>query len=471
MTDARNQLKTGAPAGYIPLTPRLEFSTVCPKCGTDVEAKSWKITGIWSVAEYECPGCGCLFFEDLPYSLGVVCPCWVDIRSGKATPRYSGQWYATLTENAWRQRDETPVTVNTVRSPRGGRACVVNCLYPWWGDAVSLLLRVNQLRSTPDMGIIVLINPELRWLVPDDVEGIWEVAQGFSANGRWREVIGKFVKAKAESLGIELFLPAIFESAYLNREEIHKACKIEPFPLHEWLDRLRERPTVTFMWRTDRLWPSVNNAGQSSKKNRLLRRLERRMAWLQKRHASYACKRQVRNVVALGEKLREAFPRLEFAVCGLDKEGRLPDWIKDLRVERLSAESNLLWSRQASQSHVVTGVLGSHMSVPGALSGSYVELVPPDMWSNILTCAPVSTRQPRGAIFLYRMLPAQVDPTSLADLITSILINYPYARMVFSDEHYRPLSMDQLASIRNELSRRSLVLSHASQDVQTRIAN
>jgi hypothetical protein len=44
-------------------------------------------------------------FFDLPYSLGVVTPCYLDLRTSKAKPKYLGDWYAALTAQAWTEKN------------------------------------------------------------------------------------------------------------------------------------------------------------------------------------------------------------------------------------------------------------------------------------------------------------------------------------------------------------------------------
>ncbi len=164
--------------GFIQLAPQTDFPANCPSCGTIAKAIGWKVPGLWTLAELKCDKCGLVFLEDLPYSLGVTTPFVLNTATGKATPRYSGLWYANVAAEAWEERVPVDVSIKVVRNPKGKQACLVNCLYPWWGDAVSLLFRVNQIKQHSDIEIIVLINAGLLWLVPDHVGGVWIVEQG-----------------------------------------------------------------------------------------------------------------------------------------------------------------------------------------------------------------------------------------------------------------------------------------------------
>ncbi len=110
-----------------------------------------------------------------------------------------------------------------------------------------------------------------------------------------------------------------------------------------------------------------------SLQQRILKRVRRMTSKLR---VWLANRQQMRNIRALAEELRKVFPKLEFAVCGIGKTEPLPPWIKDLRTETFVVETNHSWSVQASQSHSIIGVHGSHLDVapdrlPGVISSSF----------------------------------------------------------------------------------------------------
>ena len=424
-----------APEGFVQLTPRVVFSVACPGCKKPVDADDWQLPGMWLLGKFHCGSCSREFFHDLPYALGVLTPCYLDAKTSAATPEFSGKWYADLTASAWKNRSDKNVQVTVERSNHGKKVCLVNCLYPWWGDAAGLLLRVNQLKG--GMDVIVLINPALRWLVPDDVGGVWVVDQELDANSSWNEALDTAIKAQIEKSGLEIFAPRTFQPAYLTQDELQAACKIKPFPRDEWNSRLQEKPVVTFMWRDDRSW-------SHSPFGKLLRGSD--------------TKRQAANVASLANELRKRFPKMEFSVCGIGKTAHLPEWIKDMRVAAIGAGDNEAWAAQGASSHVLCGVTGSHLTIPGSLAGTYVELVPPQFWSNIMTCASVTTREPRETLFCNRFLPVATSPADLADIISAILLNYSYAAIAFKDAYYTPLPAESLEAVRSaaEARRRAL---------------
>ena len=457
------------PESLIPLTPETVYEDSCPKCGASVDAFDFKIPGMWVLAEFRCGQCDCHFFSDLPYGLGVVIPAVLNADTGEAKAKYTGVWYANLTAAAFQGRRPQETAITVERSPRSSSACLVNCLMTCWGDAVSLLLRVNQVQRVSGIDIIVLINPTLRWLVPDSVSGIWIVEQGLGANERWSEALDAEIKAAASRFDLQLFVPVTFQPALVTQAELQQACKVRPFPREEWIERLEQKPVVTFMLRNDRPWPQARKSRSRSILSRVLGRISKQMEYkLNVGISKWQERRQLKYAQALAEELRKGFPKLEFSVCGFGTGGKLPAWIKDLRVDACDGDTNLAWAEQSAQSHVLFGVHGSHLCVFGSLAGAHIELTPSDRLRNILTCASVTTDETREALFCHRFLPGDLAPGYLADVISSILVNYSYFAVAFGDANYTPLSKERLKSARQALARRRTVVSQLGPEMRER---
>ncbi len=88
--------------------------------------------------------------------------------------------------------------------------------------------------------------------------------------------------------------------------------------------------------------------------------------------AHLARRQQLGCLIRLAEGFRSILPNLEFAVCGLDRQGKLPSWITDRRVDEINDATNREWAEQGARSHILLGVLGSHTVLPGSLSGGLI---------------------------------------------------------------------------------------------------
>jgi hypothetical protein len=271
------------------------------------------------------------------------------------------------------------------------------------------------------MDIVVVINPVVRWLVPDFVRGVWVIGQGIADNNKWNESIDAKVKTVIQEQSLNVFVPIIFQTAFLTPAELKEACKIQPFPRDEWTGRLKEKAVVTFMSRTDRTWSRSRTRNCPSLRRRVLSRILRPFSGGLQLSSSNA--QQLKNIINLARELKRGFPQIEFAVCGIGQQGSLPTWVKDLRVKELAPNTNRIWAEQAARSHVLAGVHGSNISFFASLAGSCVELTPTDCLRNILTCWQVTTSQPRESLYCYRFLPVDTSPQYLADVIGGILLN------------------------------------------------
>jgi hypothetical protein len=173
----------------------------------------------------------------------------------------------------------------------------------------------------------------------------------------------------------------------------------------------------------------------------------------------------------LAEGLRSILPNLEFVVCGIDCQGKMPAWITDMRVDEINEATNRAWAEQGARSHVLFGVLGSHMVLPGSLAGAYIELVPKRLTTNVLTTAPVRATEVREAIFSYRLIPADVTVDSLKAIIIEILLDYPYMRLTLCEEYYKSIDQHELKHVREFLSKRNCFINSMPKTPGIRLFN
>lgn len=452
--------------GFIEIHPQLKYETHCPLCDSNVRASDWSIPGLWNLAKIYCYSCKKHFWTDFPFGVGVLAPCFVDIDSGETIRPDGPQWYADLTATAWRKSTRKNIEIQVETRYRAKHICLVNCLYPWWGDAVSLLLRINQVRRSSDLDIVVVITSNLRWLVPDYVAEVWTIETEFSTRNEstceWNLELSEKIRALV-SAHDSCYIPVIFQPAHLTQAELIDFTDIQPFPRHEWNQRLESKPTVTFMWRSERCW-SGEPLGTRWLDSRIGRSwVLRPLSQSYKRQLDrQAIKEQLRRVITLANELKAKIPNLDFGVCGIGKAEKLPAWITDLRSDAIGPGTNQLWCQRGSQSHVLIGVHGSNINLPSGHAGAVLELVPSDKLRNVLTTFLVTCEDPREALYCYRWLPLDTDPHFMSKTILSILYNYSYMHDAFHGEYYKPLTQANLGSIKLQQHSRRRALQRVS---------
>lgn len=449
--------------GFVSFSPRLNFTITCPKDETTFPAEDWAIPGAMTMATGICPKCGVTWWTDFPYGLGFLAPTFLNAKTGDAIRPYGPNWYAGRIQSAWAQRGEYECEIKVVSRRKMDNPVLVNCLFPIYGEVVDSVLRINQLKET-GADPIVLVPSNLSWMVSDAAAEVWEVqmAAGYKNDdlAKWNLTLDRKIRALVAQLPA-CSIPRIHQPQYLGREEMEVATGRVPFVREKWYSALRSAPKVTFMWRTERLYPPCREGIPP-----LLSKLDARLPFL--RPAVSAYRRWLTNknltaqrdaVVRIAEALRHYLTDLDFAVTGFGRDVPFPDFIRDLRSEDFSIEANRAIQDRACQSHVLIGVHGSSLMPASGLSGAVVELMPDEKLKDILSNMLTNTTDPFETLYLYRSLPSSTAPETVAKIALSVIINYPVFHYSYNRQYYRPSSQEEVDKIRGVLKEREESLS------------
>jgi len=407
----------------IRLHPIPDADHTCPYCQVRLEVRGWYIPGMRNLADLKCPQCGREFYGDLPAGHGLYYPMLLERATGIVHDEHSVNWFANWLRDSYANRVNSPVkfTVEDFRPLK--RPVLLNCLDRLYGHCLLKLLNAQYyLDHRPDFDLIALIPRFLRWMVPDGVAAIWTVDLPLKRGIEWNDWLANEIRSRIEPLK-ECWLSVAFSHPHPEDYDIVRFTQVCPFPIEEWDKRLA-RPTVTFIWREDRVWQSQSRYGHLP---RLAQRLKRKLGLPQ-----YPLNEQRRRVVALAEALRRVFPKLDFAVAGLGHPGGLPNWMADLRTLEINEHVERAWCERYSQSHVVIGVHGSNMLLPSAHAGAVVELVPPERWGNLIQDILLEIRDVREIMYRYRFLPLDASATTVAQVTASLLRYLPSALLNFN---------------------------------------
>jgi hypothetical protein len=190
--------------------------------------------------------------------------------------------------------------------------------------------------------------------------------------------------------------------------------------LEEWDARL-EKPTVTFIWRTDRFLRKVLP-------NWLDNRISRSIA--PKTIEKIGHRMQLKWLLKFAEALRGAIPNLDFAISGMDdRHQKLPDWIKDFRYlkhEDYTAREQCL---RYAESHLVMGCNGSSLILPGCHSGAMLNIVPGDQWSVSAGSFAFRKTDLGDTHYRYTMVPAEVTIKRLVSITVAMLRDRSYIQI------------------------------------------
>jgi len=402
----------------IRLHPIPDVDHACVYCRIALVVKGWYMPGMRNLADLVCPRCERKYYGDLPVGHGILYPMLLERSTGTVHDNHGVRWFARWLGRSYKSRNDSAVEfiVEEFRPPR--QAVLLNCLDGIYGHSLLKLLNAQRyLDRRPDLDLILLIPRFLRWLVPEGVSAVWTVGLPLERGNEWNDWLAGEIHRRLDPLGkcwLSIAVPHPHPADY----EISRFTRTQPFPIGQWEERLKH-PTVTFIWREDRIWERAQGGGAGLD---VARRAGARMGLLRK-----AWREQSALVSDLGDALRRGFPGLDFAVVGLGEPRGLPDWISDMTTREISEQVERQWCERYARSHVVIGVHGSHMLLPTAHSGAFVELVPDKRWGNLVQDILVSSLDVREAMYRGRFLPLESSPKLVAEVTGSLLRDLPHA--------------------------------------------
>ena len=398
----------------ISLCPKLDVDYKCPECQVALDIKDWYIPGARNLADLECPQCKNEFFGDLPAGQALYTPILINKHTGKIYGPYSGQWFARWLDVSYANRTSVPLafTVEEFKPPRN--VVLLNCLDVLYGHSLLKLLNAQYyLDHRPDFDLVVIVPKILRWMVPDGVAAIWTIDLPLKRGMEWNDWFAQELKKWVGNFA-SCWLSLAYSHPPPKYYSIERFTQVKPFNINEWDERI---PTITYIWRDDRLWADFGIKTPYKWRNSGLGKLVQR-----------------KRVFALATRLRKVFPELEFSITGLGKPGGFPPWVKDLRKEKIDEEVERTWCKQYAKSHVVIGIHGSNMLLPSAHAGASVELMPPERWGNIIQDILLPVIDSREALYRYRIVPSSISVADLSSIVGSLIQIFSIVKLYIGNE-------------------------------------
>lgn len=379
-----------------------------------MKVRGWYIPGMRNLADLSCPGCGRLFYADLPVGHGIYYPTLVDCETGEVYGSQSAPWFRSWLQDSYRNRTSTPVEFSVEQHRPIKRAVLLNCLDKLYGHCLLKLLNAQYyLDRVKDLDLMVMVPESMKWLVPDGVAATWLVRWPLKSGTQWNDWLAREIHERIRSLD-ECWLSVAFSHPHPEDFSVERFLKTIPFR-NRRMNNSDGKVKVTFIWRHDRLWCSKLVRGVANREARL--RVPNRFRFLTK----LALWQQSRRIKSLVSELQKEFHNLDFAVVGLGDAEGFTEYGRDLRKSRLDTEVELDWCERYASSHVVVGVHGSNMLIPSGLAGAVVELMPRDRWRNILEDLLFTPQDLREAMFRFRIVPVSVSAKEVAAIVVSLV--------------------------------------------------
>ncbi|MEG4580194.1 hypothetical protein QUA71_11355 [Microcoleus sp. MON1_C5] len=232
-------------------------------------------------------------------------------------------------------------------------------------------------------------------MVPDEVAEVWTVPISLKNGQTYYPSFAEFVEEETKR----------FDEIYVSEAHSHPSqfdiTRFTRVPKHKFED---PEIRITFIWREDRL---LVNSGLF----RVLKKLNQR---------ERALPLQNLKIQQLFEKIRLQVPEAKFAVAGLGRKTKFPEWIEDYRVDSFNEKIEKEICSVYSQSRLVIGLHGSNMLLPSAHAGMTIDLID-ERWGNFAQDILYQEGDPRMASFRYRFLPYQTSNETLAYIAAVML--------------------------------------------------
>lgn len=398
----------------IPLTPAPDVTIDCVQCNTSFGANDWAITGIHNMCSGECPQCHQKYFKEMPVNAGLFYPGILNAATGKRSDKLPYEnWYLVGLEEAYKHRTNKPVEIAIEKNRPFSRekVAILNTIDHCYGHCLFELFNASYYLNREDVDLVILVQKNLRWLVPDGAAEVWVVDIPFKLADAWYDDLATAIKTHTKDLR-NLHICMSFVQADDADYDIEQYSRVKPFPLNEWNERLA-KPTVTFIWRSDRFWKDllpkiIDNRFTRKLFPKLLAKLNKRL--------------QVRWVIKFAETLKERIPTLDFAVAGMDQmDVDFPAWIKDFRFSKHTDEDAIRACERYAESHLVLGCNGSSLILPSCHAGAVIDIVPMNQWAASSGSFAFRLTSHGDTQFRYILLPPEVKMQRLALISISML--------------------------------------------------
>jgi len=396
----------------IQLKPYKPVSEKC-KCGSNFIFEDILWQGLHVCEKSVCSGCGMTRILSLPVNQSLL-EQYVYYPGEKRLFNMNDEevkqnWFSSKL-TAITEPDDSPVKVNIEVFEKHDEVVILNTLDYIYGHSLLFLLNLQRLIKSPGSpGIVVIIQPMMRWLVPEEgVAEIWTVDLGFRDFNRYHSRLSGRINDELKRFG-RAWLSSGHPLPTRENINIERFTGIKPFDFN-----IQQAPRITFIWREDpdRLWI----------RNIFLLKVFKKL------HISailfpFHLLRVSRYFRMIRRKLGS---RYRFTAAGLGNSGSLPSFVDDRRTRSFDEDTERALCTIYSESILVIGVHGSSMILPSAHAGMAVSLMPSRRWGNFAEDILYTEEDVRLSAFQRRIIPLNLNLCDVRDITADMIIGRDY---------------------------------------------
>lgn len=288
---------------------------------------------------------------------------------------------------------------------------ILNTLDYIYGHSLLYLFNLQRiLKQEKRLGIIVLVQPMLKWLIPrQGISEIWTVNLGFTKLRNYYPDLSNRINAELLRFD-KVWLSNGYVLPTNENIDIEKFTSVKPYSFSD----KTENPRITVIWREDpdRLWIKNIYLLKGFKKLHLSRIL--------------TIIQYLRIIMFFRILRKKLGPSYKYSVAGLGKSGKFPLFIDDQRVKSFNNIEELKLCNIYSESIIVIGVHGSSMLLPSAHAGMTISLMPTKRWGNFAEDILFSENDLRLAAFQKRIVPLNLSIYEICDIALEMIEGRDY---------------------------------------------
>jgi hypothetical protein len=384
----------------IEIKPNLQHRSNCPYCESPLNPVKVRWQGMHVCVDSKCINCQTELLDSLRIGHAVHKPFQVDlVKEVIFGHTYAKGGLAQALIHSLQNPEPEQLEISKEVFKPCQQVIILNCIDHLYGHCLLKLLNAQRhLDCHPDYGLIIIVPQFLRWMVPEGVAEIWSVQISLKNAQCYYPSFAEFIREELKR----------FDRVYVSKAHSHPShfdiTRFTGVPKHCFE---QEEFKITFVWREDRPWCSL-----------LLFRVFRKFKLL--KLALFLQNWRVRRLLG---KIRTKVPSAEFTIAGLGTQTKFPAWIEDLRVDKFDEKTEREACKLYSESRLVIGIHGSNILLPSGHAGMTLDLMPP-RWGNLAQDILYQESDPRIASFRYRYLPIETSITGLAEIASSMILEY-----------------------------------------------
>jgi hypothetical protein len=388
----------------IEISPKISYLFNCPNDNSVIQNQKIAWQGSHVCIEASCDICKHEFYVDLPVQQGSVTQYVFDRTNAKLLDNTPENFFSnSLKQMHFNEcNEEVKFEMEVIKDSK--EVILINAIDFLFGHCLYKLLHLSRalkIRKDGTVGIVVLVQPFLKWLVPRHlVSEIWTVHLPMSKSNKYYPDLSEKINR-----GIKKFdKVSITKPLYPRNVAIEDFSGIKPFNF----ENPPEVPKINFVWREDRLWiKSWFLSGVFRKLN--ITKVLLPIHYMRVLYFFTLLKYKFKNT------------RVQFGVTGFGTFGSFPSFIKDTRTTSFTIEIEKALCQEYASSNIVVGIHGSSMILPSAHAGMAVSILPTKRWGNFSQDLLITEKDPEMALFQKRVVPVKVAISELAEMCHNML--------------------------------------------------